>query len=156
MLLLGDHVCAPGCAPTAARESRCEAGSGSARSCQDLKSRHLCVRLLGSHGAPPPCHAANSVSMVKVSQSATAKCSAARASEAHQVSLVIDWVHGGGYRKAVGGGGGSGSCAVVGPLLNTAALQAPMGDRRHGHAYGGPLQVQEGSTGTWKGFISGP
>jgi len=118
--------------------------------------------------------------MVKVSQSATAKCSAARASEAHQgadlppscsfeyhilicflcyvcaVSLVIDWVHGGGYRKAVGGGGGSGSCAVVGPLLNTAALQAPMGDRRHGHAYGGPLQVQEGSTGTWKGFISGP
>ena len=34
---------------------------------------------------------------------------------------MIDWVHGGGYREAVGGGDG-GSCAVAGPLLDTGAM----------------------------------
>ena len=36
------------------------------------------------------------------------------------VSLEIGWVHGGGYREAVGGGD-------AGPLPNTAALQALTG-----------------------------
>ena len=39
------------------------------------------------------------------------------------VSLEIGWVHGGGYREAVGAAAG----AVAGPLPNTAALQALTG-----------------------------
>ncbi|XP_066340903.1 uncharacterized protein [Miscanthus floridulus] len=53
------------------------------------------------------------------------------------VSLEIDWVHGGGYREAVGGGGGSRRrCG------STAQHGCPAGaDGRHGQARG-PLQVE--------------
>jgi hypothetical protein len=55
------------------------------------------------------------------------------------VSLVLGWVHGGGYREAVGGAGSRRRC---GPTSQHG--WAAGADRRHGQA-GGPLEVQGGS-----------
>ena len=65
------------------------------------------------------------------------------------VSLEIGWVHGGGYREAVGGGGGSRRrCG------STSQHGCPAGaDGRHGQARG-PLQVQVGSVQLGRFFTS--